>query len=92
MRLTHRHLVAAIALAVVPTATPPGASIRVNHPAPVPGTPADPPPRWGRREAGTHARGWDLRDDHGRRVPAGIYRSRPTVGGWAETRRVAVFH
>lgn len=40
--------------------------------------------------AGTHARGWDLRDDAGRPVSAGVYLSRLTAGSWTAMRRIAV--
>lgn len=43
-----------------------------------------------RLPAGPNVRGWDLRDDAGRRVPAGVYLSRLTAGAWTQTRRVAV--
>jgi hypothetical protein len=44
----------------------------------------------GRREAGPHAERWDLRDEAGRRVSAGVYLARITTGNWTATRRLAV--
>jgi hypothetical protein len=40
--------------------------------------------------AGSHAIVWDLRDEAGRRVPAGLYFVRAVIGGAASSRTVAV--
>lgn len=39
---------------------------------------------------GMQARTWDLRDDSGQKVAAGLYFSQLTVGAWKQTRRVVV--
>ena len=44
----------------------------------------------GRREAGTQAKGWDLRDDAGHSIGNGVYLARLTVGKWSQTQRVTV--
>jgi hypothetical protein len=44
----------------------------------------------GRAAAGAHANRWDLCDDAGRRVGAGLYLARLTIGGWSCTRRITV--
>jgi hypothetical protein len=40
--------------------------------------------------AGSHARSWDLRDDHGTRIPAGVYLLRLVAGDRAEVRKIVV--
>jgi len=44
----------------------------------------------GRVAAGAHEKRWDLSDDAGRRVGAGLYLARLTIGGWSSTRRITV--
>lgn len=44
----------------------------------------------GRAAAGAHTERWDLCDDAGRRVGAGLYLARLTIGGWSRTRRITV--
>jgi hypothetical protein len=42
--------------------------------------------------AGAHTLAWDLRDEAGRRVPAGLYTLRLTAPGHTVRQRVAVLH
>jgi len=44
----------------------------------------------GKRPAGVQSIVWDLRDDAGRAVPAGLYRCRLAAAGASEQRRFVV--